>query len=274
MSWSSPIRGFASTCLLSLAIAPLLVAQNAPAQSTTDDLAKQLSNPVSSLISLPFQYNADFGYDPEDGIKHTLNVQPVYPASISQDCNLITRVILPIVSQDDVFGTSSQFGLSDTVASFFFSPKAPTAGGWIYGVGPALLLPTATDDLLGTEKFGAGPTAVALKQTDAGWTYGALVNHIWSVAGDDDRVDVSSTFLQPFLSKQLSGGRTLSVNTESSYDWKSEQWTVPINFSYSKVTKIGGQLISFAGGARVYADAPDRGPDWGLRFAATLLFPK
>ena len=105
--------------------------------------------------------------------------------------------------QDDVFGNSgSQFGLGDVTPSFFFSPKEPVAGGWIVGAGPVFLLPTATDELLGGEKWGAGPTVLALRQTPAGWTYGALVNHIWSVAGDDDRSDISSTFLQPFLAKQ------------------------------------------------------------------------
>ena len=93
----------------------------------------------------------------------------------------------------------SDSGLGDTVQSLFFSPKAPTASGWIWGVGPAFLLPTASEDVLGTEQWGVGPTAVALKQTEDGWTYGALANHLVSVAGDDDRADLNATFLQPFL---------------------------------------------------------------------------
>ena len=183
-------------------------------------------------------------------------------------------MIVPVVYQDDVIANSSQFGLGDTTPSFFFSRKQPTAGGWIFGFGPVLLLPTATDDLLGTKKWGAGPTGLALRQTDTGWTYGALVNHLWSFAGDDDRADISSTFVQPFLAKQFAGGRTLTLNAESTYDWKSEQWTVPVNLVYSKVTRIGHQTLSFAGGVRGYADAPDGGPDWGLRFVVTLLYPQ
>lgn len=236
-------------------------------------LAKQLSNPVSSLISVPFQYNADFGFDPNDGIQHKLNIQPVIPASISDDWNLITRVIVPVVYQDDVIGRESQFGLGDITPSFFFSPKQPTAGGWTLGVGPVFLLPSATDDLLGTEKWGAGPTFIALRQTDDGWTYGALLNHIWSFAGNDDRDDVSSTFLQPFVAKQFSGARTLTVNFESTYDWKHEQWVVPLNLTYSKVIKVGEQRMSLVGGVRGYLDAPEGGPDWGIRLGVTLLFP-
>lgn len=247
----------------------------AQAQDSADELAKQLSNPVASLISVPLQYNADFNIGSEDGTKQLLNVQPVIPTSHSDDWNLITRVIVPVVHQDDVLGNSgSQSGLGDTTPTLFFSPKAPTSGGWIWGVGPVFLLPTATDDLLGAEKWGVGPSALALKQTAGGWTYGALANHIWSVAGEDARADVSATFLQPFLAKQLSGGRTLSFNLESSYDWKGETWNVPVNIGYSKVTKWGGQMLSLAGGVRYYLETPGDGPDWGVRFTLTLLYPE
>lgn len=242
-------------------------------QQSADDLAKQLSNPVASLVSVPLQLNHD--ELESGGSRTTLNIQPVIPLTLGQDWNLISRTIVPVVYQDDVVsGAGSQFGTGDITQSLFFSPKAPTASGWIWGVGPALLLPTASDNLLGSGKWGAGPTAVALRQTDAGWTYGALANHLWSFAGDGDRADVSSTFFQPFLSKGLGQGRTFTVNLESSYDWKGEQWTVPVNLGYSKVTKIGSQLVSYQGGVRYYADAPDGGPDWGVRFAFTLLYPK
>jgi hypothetical protein len=128
--------------------------------------------------------------------------------------------------------------------------------------------------LLGTEKWSVGPTAVVLKQTEGGWTYGALVNQLWSVAGDHNRGDVNAMFLQPFLSRSLGQGRTATVNFEATYDREGEQWTAPFNVMYSKVSKIGGQMVSFAGGGRVYLDAPDNGPDWGLRFVVTFLFPK
>lgn len=248
-------------------------AQDHAAQA--DELARKLSNPVASLISVPFQYNFDSSYGAEDGYKNTLNIQPVVPASIGEDWNLITRVILPVVYQDDVFGDSgSQFGLGDTTPTLFFSPKAPTQGGLIWGVGPVFLLPTATDDLLGGEKWGVGPSVVMLEQTAGGMTYGVLANHLWSVAGDDDRADISNTFLQPFISKALGKGRTLTFNTESSYNWKDNQWTVPLNLGYSKVTRWGRQLVSLQGGVRVYLEAPEGGPEWGLRFVVTLLYPR
>ncbi|MCL4180520.1 MAG: transporter, partial [Verrucomicrobia bacterium] len=160
-----------------------------------------------------------------------------------------------------------------TVQSLWLSPKMPTSSGWILGAGPVFLLPTATDDLLGTEKWGTGPTAVALKQSGP-WTYGGLANHIWSFAGNDRRADVSTTFCQPFVTYQLGQGRSVSFTSESTYDWENSQWTVPLILMYSKVAKIGSQMVSFSAGAKYYADKPDGGPDWGLRVAITLLFPK
>lgn len=250
------------------ALAPSVWAEDA-------DLAKQLSNPVSSLISVPLQFNYDHGYGPQDGDKAVMNIQPVIPISLNEDWNLISRTIVPVTWQNDIAGNSgTQFGLGDTLQSFFFSPKQPTAGGIIWGVGPAFLLPTATDELLGGEKWGVGPTAVLLKQ-EGHWTYGVLANHIWSAAGDHNRDDVSSTFLQPFLSYTTPTAWTFALNTESTYDWKNDQWSVPINASVAKLTKFGAQPVSLQLGARYWAQSPDNGPKgWGIRAGITFLFPE
>lgn len=241
-----------------------------------DALAKKLANPIASLTSVPIQMNWDDGVgSDDDGDRWLLNVQPVVPVSLNDDWNLISRTIVPLVSQNDIFpGAGSQTGLGDVVQSVFFSPAELTQGGWTWGVGPVLLVPTATDDLLGAGKWGVGPTAVALRQTPTGWTYGALANHIWSFAGDSDRGDVNATYLQPFLAKGLGRGRTLSLGLESTYDWETEQWNVPLNVGYSRVSKIGSQLVSWQGGVRYYLEAPESGAEWGLRFTFTLLYPR
>jgi hypothetical protein len=241
--------------------------------TSADDLAKQLQNPIASLISVPFQNNFDFGIGPADGSRWTMNMQPVIPMSISEDWNLIGRVVLPVISQNDVFGNSgNQTGLSDAVVSGFFSPKAPTAGGLIWGAGPVLLIPTATDELLGTEKFGVGPTAVALKQAGS-FTYGALVNHIWSIAGADDRADVNQTFFQPFLAKNYAGGYALTAVTEISQNWDFDSTSGMFAIVGSKVVTIGSQATQVAFGPRFFY-GNGRAADWGFRAAFTLLFPK
>jgi len=237
-----------------------------------EELVKQLNNPVSPLISVPFQNNFEFNAGPNnDGFKYTLNFQPVIPVSISQDWNVIIRTIVPFIHQDDVIPNTTQDGLSDITQSFFFSPKREVAGLTI-GVGPAFLYPSATDNLLGTEKWGAGPTFVLLKQ-QGGWTCGILANHIWSFAGDEHRTYVSSTFLQPFLSYSTRSHTTFGINTESTYDWHNEQWTVPINLTIAQLTKFGGIPVQFTLGAKIYAEGPDGAPDWGVRFVITPLFP-
>ncbi len=263
---------------LCAAVALMLCSTHAPAVQAqdTEALAKQLSNPIASLTSVPIQFNYDDGVGAaDDGKRYSVNVQPVIPMSIGENWNLISRTIVPIIQQDGVFPCAgSQFGLGDTVQSLFFSPKTLTAGGWTWGFGPVFLVPTASDDLLGGEKWGAGPTGVALRQTHSGWTFGALFNHIWSFAGEEGRADINATYLQPFISKSLGQGRTISSSLESTYDWKGKQWTVPINIGYSQVSRIGKQLVSYQGGVRHYLEAPDSGAEWGLRFTFTLLFPK
>jgi hypothetical protein len=256
------------------AICPQVKAEEA---SDEAELAKKTLNPVANLISLPIQFNYDHKIGPTDnGKKYVVNIQPVIPFSIGPEWNLISRTILPLADQDDILpgGKADASGLGDTTQSFFFSPKKPTASGWIWGAGPVILLPTATDDDLGGEKWGLGPTAVALRQAH-GFTYGILANHIWSVAGDSDRSDISATYLQPFFAYTTKTFTSFTINTESTYDWEDDQWSVPINFMVSQVLKIGSQPISLQVGPRYWAESSDSSPEgWGFRFTFTLLFPK
>lgn len=235
------------------------------------DLAKQLSNPLAALISVPFQLNWNHGYGPADGDQLALNIQPVIPISLNENWNLISRTILPVIYQEDIFGTSgSQFGLGDTVQSLFFSPKRPTSFGLIWGVGPVIYIPTSTDPLLGAGEWGAGPTAVGLVQRGS-WTVGALANHIWSFDGND----INSTFLQPFVSYTTPDAWTFTLNSEATYNWNTEEWSVPINAMVAKMVSIGGQRVSLQAGARYYASSSTGGADgWGGRAVVTYLFPK
>jgi hypothetical protein len=239
------------------------------------DLAKELSNPVSSLISVPFQLNFDENIGPADeGSRWLLNVQPVVPFSIGEDWNLISRTIIPIIWQDDILPGESQTGFGDVVQSFFFSPKLPTAGGITWGVGPVFLLPTATDDLLGADKWAGGITGVVLRQS-GGFTYGMLANHLWSFEDSMDDDGINASFVQPFLSYTTPDAWTYALNTEATYDWNSEQWSVPINGTVTKLVSVGNQRLSIGGGVRYWAESPDGGPEgWGARLLLTFLYPR
>ena len=245
----------------------------APAGDDAQELTKKLQNPIASLISVPLQFNYDTGFGPKDADRWTLNVQPVIPFSISEDWNLITRTIVPVIYQESLAdGFSSDFGIGDTTQSFFFSPKEPI-GGWVIGAGPVALWPTGTSPRIRSESLGFGPTLVALKQEN-GWTYGALVNHIWSVTDSDDHDQVNNTFLQPFLSYTWPTATTLAVNTETSYNWNTEEWTVPLHVILKQFVKLGGQPMQFEVAGTYYAESPDGGPEWGVRFTITFVFPK
>jgi len=258
-------------CLLGLVMA----AGHASAQDEAE-LAKKLANPVASLISLPIQanYDANIGADEEGSVWRT-NIQPVIPLSLGESWNLISRTILPVVSQTDIPSSGlGQTGIGDVVQSLFFSPKGATKRGWVWGAGPVLLVPTASKDTLGSDQWGVGPTALALKQQGP-WTIGALVNHIESVAGSDDRAGVSATFVQPFLTYITRTKTSLSLATESTYDWENEAWSVPIMFNVQQMLKIGPQILQLGAGVRYWAESPEGGPqEWGARVQLTLLFPK
>lgn len=244
------------------------------AAAQESDLARQLSNPVSSLISVPFQYNLNEGFAGGEGRQEVINIQPVLPFSISADWNIVSRTIVPLVDQSGVVpGQGSLSGIGSITQSLFLSPKEPTAGGLIWGAGPVITTPALTEGL-GSRQWGLGATGVVLRQTGP-TTVGFLANHVWSVTGNDTWGEASNTFLQPFLSYTTPTATTFGVNTEAVYDWTSDVWAVPVNVTVAQLLSVGGQPVQVAGGLRYWAEAPEGGPDgWGARIVVTFLFPK
>jgi hypothetical protein len=235
------------------------------------DLATKLSNPVASLISVPFQANYDCCFGNSNASRWLTNLQPVVPVPISGDWNVIVRTILPIINEQSPIRPESNWGIGDTLQSFFLSPKEPTSGGLVWGVGPALLYPTGTNGF-SVNQWAGGPTAVALKQAN-GWTYGALVYQIWSFGNGGLRNSVNQLFLQPFITYTTRTGFTVVLNTETTRDWTNDTWTAPVNLLFSQVFKVEGQPISFQVGPRYYFSTPHGGPRWGARFNLVFLFP-
>ncbi|HEY9643489.1 MAG TPA: hypothetical protein V6C57_23575, partial [Coleofasciculaceae cyanobacterium] len=209
-----------------------------------------------------------------DRTGNILNIQPVIPTSLSDHWVLINRTIIPVAYQPELApGVDSTFGLGDIFYQGFFSPKNSSSFTW--GIGPAALLPTATDQVLGTGKWSIGPAAVGLV-TSGPIVAGALVNNVWSVAGDSDRSDVSLLTLQPFFNYNFPGGWYINTSPIITANWLAagEQWTVPIGGGFGRVFKIGRQPINASIGAYWNAVRPEGGADWTLRTQITLLFPK
>ena len=253
---------------------PAIASAQEPTPAESEVLAKKLSNPISDLVSVPFQFNWEANVGPSKDTRYILNVQPVMPFSLSEDWNLIVRVIVPFVSQPPlVQGGVATGGVSDITPSFFFSPTK--VSGFIIGFGPVFVLPSTSEATLGTGKWSAGPTTVVLKQTGP-WTYGALWNQVWSFSGDPGRSNVNQMFLQPFLAYQATPTITLTLQSETTGNWEADtqKWTVPINFIVSMLSSFGPFPASYAIGVGGFPAHPDVGPSWKLRGVITLLLPR
>jgi len=259
---------------LVLACPATVFAKGASDSGDAQELAKKLSNPVSDLVSVPFQFNWENGVGPDNGLRTVLNVQPVVPFQISPKWNLIERWIMPYVSQPEYLNNAS--GLSDITFSSFFSPN--TGKSLIWGIGPVVTLPMSSDAAVGSGQWSAGPTLVVL-EIRGDVLYGLLWNQLWSYAtvSDRARVAVNQGFFQPFVALTRPSGVTFTLQSEATANWNAAEnstWTIPITFTVSKVTTLGPFPFSVLGGAGVYVVTPDGGPDWKLRAAFTLILPR
>jgi len=264
-------RGERSGVLL-LCLAILLIAAPLWAEGEAE-LAKKLLNPVSTLINVPIENNWDFGIGEARAMSYTANIKPVVPFSLNKDWNLITRTIVPIMyAESPDTGGPSKSGLGDIKSTIYFSPVKPI-GGWFWGLGPGLILPSATDSTLGSEKWSGGPTGALVRQ-DGGWTMVFLAGQAWSFAGSQSRTQVSTMFLQPQVSYTTEKEMSFGLSAQTSYDWVGQEWTVPLEFSVSQLVQLGKQSVSLGVAWRTYIERPEGGPNWGLGFTMAFLFPK
>jgi hypothetical protein len=278
-----PSRATWSWSICGAALAALALLPSFALAQDQADLAKASQNPVAAMISLPFQNNTFFNVGPDDDTANVLNIQPVIPIGIGP-VNLINRTIFPLIYLPDVtaglaelpegISGGSTFGLGDINYTGFLSPA--DSGDITWGIGPSISFPSATDEKLGTEKWSAGPSAVALVQPGP-FVIGTLVRQLWSFAGDDDRQDVSQLLIQPFANYNMAGGWFLTSAPIITANWEAssdDTWLVPLGGGGGRVFKIGPQPVNMSLQAYYNVEKPHFGPDWSLRFTVALLFPK
>jgi len=277
--------------LLSLFLVMLLSAGVALSQETEkassgnaqggEDLAAKIQNPVGAMYSLPFKFTFDYGA--ANGEATFLNIQPVIPVTVG-DWNLINRVIVPLIDTPGlVTGTpeipnpvqgDGASGLGDINYSLFVSPAVP--GKVIWGVGPSLMMDTASNDELGSGKWSAGPTAVFLIQPKP-WTMGLLGRQIWDFAGDSDRKSVNQLLLEPFINYNLANGWYLITDMILTANWQadsSNRWTIPLGGGVGKMFAIGSQKMNTKLEAYYNVEKPDGAPDWSMSWTLQFLFPR
>ncbi len=246
-------------------------------ENKTTELTKAAQNPLANLISFPIQNNTNFNYGPLEETQNITNIQPVIPFQLNERWLMISRTIAPLIYQPEFFdGQGSEYGLGDITQSFLFAPQSDSS--FLYGAGPVFLLPTATDERLGTDKWGAGPALLGIYMKGP-WVAGALVQNIWSFAGDSSRADVNSFLLQYFVNYNFQNGVYLTTSPIITANWEADsdnRWTVPFGLGIGKLFMIGGKLPMNAQIHGYYnVEKPEvLGPDWTLRLQVQFLFPK
>ncbi|MGH7473678.1 MAG: neuromedin U [Candidatus Methylomirabilales bacterium] len=265
--------------LTTLALASLLVlnstfaAEAAGEKDALTELAKQEQNPLARIIRLQLEDNAQFGFGPDNQVLNFLRIQPIIPFDLSEDWSLIIRPVIPIVHQP---WPESADGLSDIALQLLLSPEK--SGKFIWGAGPAFLFPTATGKIkfISTEKWSAGPAVVGV-YTSGPWVVGALVNQLWSFAGNDSRPDVSAMTLRPIINYNLPHGWSLVSAPSIGANWEANsdnRWLVPLGGGVAKLFPIGSKWMSISLEGYYHVESPEIGPDWQLRLQLTFLLPK
>lgn len=238
------------------------------------ELAKKLENPLAIHITLPIQTNLDFGIGPKHATLVTTAIKPSIPFSINDKYALLVRTTVPFIyAEGTVRGAPDTTGMGDIVQSFYLTPAIVSNHGLIWGLGPIFNYPTATEAALGRKKFSLGPTAAILRHAGP-WTYGVVAVHLWSAENTDRRANVNASTIEPFAAYTTRTATSFAMNSISRYDWRANQWVVPLNASVSQILRIGKQPVQFLLGGTYYAEKPAGGPDWGLNFTVTFLFPK
>lgn len=266
------ISMLAGAMLIAIGVPP-----TAHAEMSAQELAKISQNPVGNLVSVPFQNNTNFNTGPRDGTQNVLNIQPVIPINVNSEWNIITRTIMPVITQPGFApGQDSTTGLGDIQFAAFLSPAQPK--GLIWGVGAIAQMPTNSNNRLGNDNWGLGPNFVVLKLEKGNpWVYGALVNNIWSLSSNKQGGSYNNGLIQPFLNYNYSDGTYLTTSPIITANWKadnSERWTVPLGGGVGKIFHIGKLPVNTQLSAYYNVVKPDDAANWQLRVQVQFMFPK
>lgn len=246
----------------------------APAQEMSqEELEKAIQNPLAYLIFVPFENNTDFGISEFNRTRNELDIQPVLPFKLGKNVNLITRTIFPIITQP-LGENESKTGLGDITLDMFITPEKKGVTQW--GAGIVLGLPTATNEVLGTKKWTAGPGIMFIAQPE-NWTMGLLAQNSWSFAGDKNRGDINFFYLMAIISRNLPDSWYISTCPKITADWKVEsdnRWTVPIGLDVGRLFMFGEFPINLQAGYYYYIVKPEGWAKWQLRAEADFILPK
>jgi hypothetical protein len=241
----------------------------------SSDIAKQAQNPIANLISVPIEndFNPQTGIDKNDS--YVMELKPVIPFRLSDGWTVITRTIIPVIQVPDLApGIAGMTGLGDVNASLFLSPAK--AGPVIWGAGPIISFPTATQDILGTKKVSLGPTVVVLR-SHGHWLFGVLVNNLTSVAGPSARANVNQMLMQPFVNYNLRRGWYLTSSPIITANWEvnpNERWTVPVGGGVGRIVHFGKQPVNIYAQFFRNVERPDGITHWSARLQVQFLFPQ
>lgn len=259
-------------------------------------LAQQTNNPIGDVWLLLTQNDTLLiGGDELDGpeVLNTVKFQPVLSFPIlNNEWNMVVRPVLQIqsvpldVDAGDLFGVSPSDiaadpdlfatasdplgrtnGLGDTVLLTLAGPRSDD--GWILAGGATQIFPTATEDVLGQGKWQAGPAALAVRLGNShgdfdieSFNVGALVQHWWSYAGDDDRSSTSQSDIQYFLNWKLNETQLIGMTPNISINWEADggffdRAAIPVGIGTIGLFRIGDLPIRYGVEAQYYLTGAD-----------------
>lgn len=272
MKTTIEMKAIASVCLGFVAMTTSL--QGMAQEASAEELAKAAQNPIASMISVPIQSNIDPDWGPNGDTFAVTNIQPVLPFTISDDWNLVTRTILPIVSQPGLTPDQGRkWGTSDALFTAFFVPN--DSGAWTWGVGPMVQLPTTSNSRLGKREWGAGVSAVALTMPGR-WVVGGLISNLWGIS-EDPGDEINQFTFQPFVNYNFDKGWYFTFSPIISANWEGssgQKWTVPLGGGIGKIFKIGGQALNAQAHYYYNVEKPDITGDYSIRLQLQFMFPR